>query len=169
VLDAFAGPVPACVPGRAVSCACADGRSGAQLCDDEGRFSPCQCADDARLARLKNGVVGHWRGTVTTPWVPPYQVVVELTGSGHYSAHCQDKDCVAFYYGSDADSPEKVYDIQDVRADNKGQGEIAFWFNTGNTNRGELRSILLGPELDTLTFAAWETGYGPLTFELRRQ
>lgn len=34
---------PRCVPGHTVSCACADGRTGAQVCGDDGAFEACQC------------------------------------------------------------------------------------------------------------------------------
>jgi hypothetical protein len=164
-----AGDVTTCVPGRAVACACTDGRAGAQICNDEERFSPCQCVQDERLTRLRNGFVGQWRGTVTTPWAGPYPVAVDFMANGHYSAHCQQPGCVAFYYGSDDDSPRKVYELQDIRSDNKGQGEITFWFSTGNTNRGELRSIALSADLGTLQFEAWKGDSGPLTFDLHRQ
>lgn len=33
----------ACVPGRAVPCACSDGRTGAQTCRDDRVFAPCVC------------------------------------------------------------------------------------------------------------------------------
>ena len=32
-----------CVPGESQSCYCTDGSPGAQVCDDDGRFSPCEC------------------------------------------------------------------------------------------------------------------------------
>lgn len=37
------GPTPVCAPGRAVPCACADGRNGAQTCSAAGTYSECRC------------------------------------------------------------------------------------------------------------------------------
>lgn len=163
------GAAPSCVPGREVECACTNGRIGAQLCNAQGQFSPCRCLDD-RLARLRQGVLGTWKGTVTTPWQPPYAVTITFEADGHYSAHCVQLDvsCRAFYWGSDLDTPEKRYDIQDVRADGKGTAEILIWFDPGNVNHGQLRSIDLSADGNTLTFEAWKDSYGPLKFALTR-
>ncbi len=39
------GATPLCVPGRAESCPCEDGRSGAQTCNEDGMgYGPCRCA-----------------------------------------------------------------------------------------------------------------------------
>ncbi|MFO0649019.1 MAG: glycoside hydrolase family 6 protein [Polyangiales bacterium] len=32
-----------CLPGASLACACTDGRTGAQVCGDDGRLSPCVC------------------------------------------------------------------------------------------------------------------------------
>jgi hypothetical protein len=157
----------ACVPGTSLGCACTDGRKGAQICNGQGRFDACVCADE-RLLRLRKGVLATWNGTVTTPWVKPYSVTMTFFADGHYSARCLQPNCVAMYYGSDADSAEKRYDIQDVRADDKGAGEITFWFNPGNTNGGQLRNIDLSVDGSSLAFDAWKGDYGPLHFALRR-
>jgi hypothetical protein len=157
----------ACVAGRSVACACADGRSGAQVCNGAS-FEPCRCGELPALAAIKNGVVGNWKGMVATPWVPPYAVVLRLAADGHYSAHCLQAECIALYWGADDDSPEKTYDVQDLRADGKATGEIAIWFFPGDTNRGEVRSLQLGADGSTLTFEVWKDEYGPLKFDLRR-
>ncbi|MDX1748643.1 MAG: hypothetical protein R3324_22145, partial [Halobacteriales archaeon] len=34
---------PACVEGRSVSCTCADGSSGAQICRADGTYAACTC------------------------------------------------------------------------------------------------------------------------------
>jgi hypothetical protein len=33
-----------CVPGASAACACTDGRMGAQICGEDGRFAPCVCS-----------------------------------------------------------------------------------------------------------------------------
>jgi hypothetical protein len=114
-------------------------------------------------------MVGTWTGLVTTPWVPPYQVRMNFTADGHYAAHCLMPGCVAFYWGSDADSPDKVYDIQGIALDGKARGEIVIWFDGGDINHGVLRNIQLTQQSTALTFELWQDPYGPLKFELRRQ
>lgn len=50
--DAFDAPpvddlvVPRCIPGMSIACACSDGRSGAQRCDAQGRYQPCECVSN---------------------------------------------------------------------------------------------------------------------------
>lgn len=36
----------ACIEGQQIECACTSGRSGAQRCDDDGTFGPCQCTTE---------------------------------------------------------------------------------------------------------------------------
>ncbi len=160
---------PTCVPGASVPCACIDGHSGAQVCNAAGRFEACVCADE-RLAQLRKGVLGNWMGTVATPWGPPYQVGMTFFTDGHYGARCLlgPPGCVAFYYGSDEDSPEKRYTIEDVRADGKGDGEIIFWFSPMDTNAGVLRNMEISPDGGQLSFDAYKGEYGPLQFRLSR-
>jgi hypothetical protein len=164
------GPgVPSCVPGTSVVCACANGRSGAQVCNAGGAFDPCQCTESASLQVYKRAIVGKWAGLVETPWRAPYKVTMTFTADGHYAAHCLEPDCVALYYGADDDTPEKVYELQDVRADGAAHGEIAIWFMPGDTNRGELRSLRLAEEAMLVSFEVWKQDYGPVTFTLRRE
>ena len=40
----FMGEEPACIPGESIACACADGSTSAQVCDEEGEgYSTCAC------------------------------------------------------------------------------------------------------------------------------
>jgi len=118
---------------------------------------------------LRVGMTGHWAGCAVTPWVPPYWVWITFGEDGSYSARSQSNQSAdwqpAFYYGSDEDSPEKRYELNDFQDSQKGVGQIDIWFNPGNTNRGELRNItLMG---DQLEFEFFHQGsYGPLTYRL---
>jgi hypothetical protein len=114
-------------------------------------------------------MTGHWAGCVVTPWVAPYWVWITLGEDGSYSARSQTNQAgpaqPAFYYGSDEDSPEKRYELNDFQDSLKGVGQIDIWFNKGNTNRGELRNIkLMGDQLEFEFFHRGE--YGPLTYRL---
>ena len=122
------------------------------------------------VVELQDGIVGTWVGCVITPWVAPYWVTIEFREDGTYSATAEDDapdGLPAFYYGSDEDSPEKRYEINDLQDDLEGIGQIDIWFWEGNTNRGDLRNIrLMG---NALEFEFFHRGdYGPLTYRLYR-
>ena len=72
----------------------------------------------------------------------------------------------AFYYGTDDDSPEKLYALNDLQGGlGTGQIDIAFW--EGNVNHGDLRNVeLMGNQLQFEFFHRGE--YGPLTYQLYR-
>jgi len=124
------------------------------------------------LSSLKAGMIGSWRGCVTTPWVPVYGVDVVFRRDGTYSAisgeSLDGQRMLAMYYGSDADSPQKRYEVLDLQDSLNGVGQIDIWFGPDNVNRSDLRNIkLMG---DLLEFEFFHRGdYGPLTFQLERQ
>ena len=110
-----------------------------------------------------------------TPWVDPYHVRVSFESDGHYVANCvlpeseqNDTHCVAFYYGSDVDVPEKTYALQDVLADGSGVGEIVLVWDVGTSNTGRIDAIRVND--DRLTFKFWPTwlrrSIGPVRFDL---
>jgi hypothetical protein len=121
---------------------------------------------------LNSGIIGTWDGCVTTPWLPAYFVSVTFRDDGTYSATSTEvldgQEMVAMYYGTDAESPSKVYAINDIQASNKGIGQIDVFFDVGTVVRDELRNIrLMG---DKLEFEVFHFGrYGPLTFQLDRR
>ena len=41
-------PLPRCVEGHQIACACADGSTGAQVCNLRGRYGSCECETPAR-------------------------------------------------------------------------------------------------------------------------
>ncbi len=171
------GVVPLCVPGQSAGCACTDGRSGAQVCSENGTFGPCVCTgglspEQQILARVSSGIVGNWTGTVTTPWQPMHNVTFAFTADGHYSAHCQD-DCVALYYGTDDDSPFKTYRLLDVNTAGEVSGDIEIYFggpgSASGTNRDQLLHVVLSADGNNLTFEMWhDLTYGPVSFRLTR-
>jgi len=164
-----------CVPGQSIGCTCASGQSGAQVCRADGTYGECVCAsidpgtwEQQQLARLRRGMVGMWTGMQTNPWLSSCSTTITFEANGHYSAHSPGDACVVFYYGSNDDSPEKTYLLNDVLPTAEGKGEIVFWFNPGNTNLGEIRHLVLSDDENQLRFEAWKTGYGPLVFTLKR-
>ena len=169
------GPTPAaCVRGRSIGCACSNGQSGAQVCLADGTYGQCVCSGDSptwdqqQLARLNNGVVGSWTGMQTNPWGSGCSTTITFEADGHYSAHSPGEKCIAFYYGSNDDSSEKTYLLNDVLPTAEGQGEIVFWFGPDDTNPGQIRHMYLSPDESELEFEVWKGDYGPLVFTLKR-
>jgi hypothetical protein len=121
------------------------------------------------LGELRDSIVGTWSGCVTTPWVQPYWVTITFRDDGTYSSYALAGSALpALYYGSDEDSPEKVYEINDLQDDMDGVGQIDIFFWAGNVNRGDLRNIaLMGNKLEFEFFHRSE--YGPLTYQLYRR
>jgi hypothetical protein len=95
-------------------------------------------------------------------------VKIQFEATGHYSAHSPNDACVVFYYGSNDDSAEKTYRLDDVLANGEGHGEIEIWFSRGVTNRGELRRVFLSADEEHLNFETWKDTYGPIAFALGR-
>jgi len=165
------GGQPACIPGRSVGCICVNGAMGAQVCRGDGTYGDCVCDEtweQQQLARLRRGIVGTWDGLQTNPWNSGCPMTITFEANGQYSAHSPGESCIVFYYGSNQDSAEKTYLLNDVLPTAEGQGEIVFWFAPGDTNPGELRHVVLSDDENVLHFEAWKTGYGPLVFDLKR-
>jgi len=171
----FGGTGPRCIPGQSIGCICASGQMGAQVCQPDGTFGPCMCDVDGgsweqeQLARLRRGIVGTWVGSSSNPWSAGCSALVKFEANGHYSAHSPgDDSCLVLYYGSNADSPEKTYVLNNVLASAEGEGDIEFWFSPGDTNRGQLRHVYLSADENVLAFEAWKEDHGPIVFKLMR-
>jgi hypothetical protein len=168
------GAIASCIPGQSVACACTSGLSGAQICRNDGAYGACVCAGGGSLEqdqfiRIRNGMVGTWVGVQSNPWFEDCPTTLTFEANGHYSAHSPGEGCTVFYYGTNNDSPEKTYELADVLANGEGWGEIEIYFEPGNTNRGELRHVVLSADGNGLTFESWKDGYGPVVFTLERQ
>lgn len=123
------------------------------------------------LAELQSGFQGTWIGCVTTPWEPRYWVTITFRDDGTYSGASQANQLgnwqPAFYYGTDEDSPAKLYELNDLQDSLRGIGQIDIVFSVDSVNRGELRNIkLMGDQLEFEFFHRGE--YGPLTYRLYR-
>jgi hypothetical protein len=121
---------------------------------------------------LSAGVVGTWKGCVTTPWTPMYEVTVTLREDGTYSATSTEvldgTDMIAMYYGTDDDFATKLYTINDFQDSQLGVGQIDVVFGAEPGVRDDLRNVrLMGDQLEFELFHMAQ--YGPVTFQLYRQ
>jgi hypothetical protein len=119
-------------------------------------------------AAVQRRMVGQWKGTATSPWIPPYPVTVQFFSNGQYSARCTNGASVAFYYGSDADDPSKTFQITSIDATG-ANGNIVIFFFAGDTNLDSLTGINLTSDNKNLKFEFWHGRYGPVNFDLVRQ
>lgn len=125
-------------------------------------------------------IVGSWRGIVTTPWVPDYEVSFWFDAAGHYGGSCavlSDQCCVALYYGTDRDCDLKRYSIDDATLSGKVTGtiDVAFYAPDAPDGcylagwQGELSNVAVDADFDRLRFDfKTSDGYGPVHFELER-
>jgi hypothetical protein len=157
-------PIPTCVPGASIPCACTDGSSGAQICQADGTYAACKCA----LSELRSKIVGYWWGTRTTTWDGAQTVKMQFRADGTYSAFCGSSSCIAMYWGTDLDNPQKRYSIDYVNESGVGFGQIVIYFDVSSTIPGRLSDIAFDASGNGLTFAVWNGTYGPLNFVLKR-
>lgn len=171
------GGVPTCVPGQSVACTCASGVMGAQVCRSNGTFEECVCQPDGgtweqqELARIRRGIIGRWAGVQTNPWQATHGGPCPCTvtfGPTIYSGHSEGEKCVVFYWGTNKDSSQKNYLIDDVRADGAGVGRMTLVFDIGTTTDAQIRDLVLSADESQLKFEVLYAGSGSLVFDLKR-
>lgn len=121
-------------------------------------------------------IIGRWTGGVTVPngWEPIGDFWVEFRSDGSYSAG--STGAPAFYYGTNADYPGKVYSVNGHHPDGQpGWGSIAIvWAYDGTIHtvqEGSLENIVFSEAGDRLEFDFWNTwagSYGPVHYDLVR-
>lgn len=140
--------------------------------------TPGQVDEAALFAAVGSSMVGSWHGLATTPWTSPYEVDLRFGADGSYSGRCtnlSEQCCVAFYYGTDRDTPLKRYRLVDATLSGTVWGEIDIAFAYGPDNeglptwQGELSAIERDASGNGLRFQfRTSDGYGPVKFDLRR-
>jgi len=129
------------------------------------------------LRAVQSAMPGSWHGIATTPWTNPYEVDLRFDEGGGYSSRCSsfpDSCCVAFYYGTNDDTPLKQWRVDDATLTGNVFGEIDIAFDYFTEYglpawQGELSYIERDASGDGLRFEfARDDGYGPVRFDLRR-
>lgn len=133
---------------------------------------------DEAIHHAIDGIRGDWYGVVTTPWTPAYEVSISFAADGGYSARClwsSNMCCLAFYYGTDDDTPLKHYKIDSVSLSGQVSGTIDIIFGTRASGYyqsgygGELEKVELDATGNRLRFEFWyDHDYGPTVFDLQR-
>ncbi|MDP1829612.1 MAG: hypothetical protein Q8L48_40470 [Archangium sp.] len=140
-----------------------------------GLVTECMEANPApTLAALRLAMVGDWTGTMTSPWVDPFDVRFTFRADGTYSAAALGGNQPALYYGTDADNPNKRYLLNNIFTNGDGVGWLDVCFaatGTCSSTRGELSAVRVcssGARLDFDFFAVWNGRRGPITYRLQR-
>ena len=137
---------------------------------------------DEALERAIAAIPGDWHGTATSPWEPPYEVSLSFTTAGGYSAHCawsSNMCCVAFYYGTDDDTPLKRYQLDQISIEGhlSGSIDIVFSYPDGlggvrydrSGYDGAMKEVELDATRNRLRFQFWYGDhYGPILYDLER-
>jgi len=130
------------------------------------------------IARVATGIAGDWRGFVSTPWIPLYEVRMSFDSDGHYGGSCSSSSpscCRAMYYGTDDDTPLKRYTLDSVTTTGAVNGSIDIIYGGSSVPyyesgyQGTLRNVQLDLTGNRLRFDFWYGGtYGPLQYDLER-
>jgi hypothetical protein len=158
-----------CARGSTQPCSCPNGSVGSMICLSSLVFSECGCGTES-LMRVKNGIIGTWTGSVTTPFWPTYHATFTFDSYTHYSAKAaSDANGVpALYYGTDDDTPNKRYGITDIQANGDATGTIDIC-DVGGCNRNKLQAVQMSADLSQLKFyIMYQDQYGPLEYDLTR-
>jgi len=142
----------------------------------EPRPAPTGPVEDLRdyLEGTRSGLVGHWRGTTTTPWDGPYSVYIAFEADGHYATRSSSAS-PALSYGTDLDTPLKRWALDDISVYGAASGSIDIVFDYGD---GQFGLAGWTGELDEVTIDAagnrahleltTSNGNGPVQLDLWR-
>jgi hypothetical protein len=128
--------------------------------------------DSSRSAQLKDyqeRLPGCYVGTVTTPWIPPYEIAMIFRADGSYSAYTTDtSNTPALYYGMDADAPHKTWVLEDVTAAGNAVGKINIVFDVGTEVEDEIESMRFDQDFTKLRFSVYHFDGPAMKVALRR-
>ena len=141
-------------------------------------LSACGGADNPSDGACSDlSMLGTWQGTVSAPSTLDYGVSLEFRADCRYSAYSIDLpgasyNTPAFFYGSNDDSPQKLFSITNIFADGSASGDINIVFADGTSRVGTLLNItVLDNTLSFEFYNSWESTeywYGPIVFTLKK-
>jgi hypothetical protein len=124
-------------------------------------------------------MMGSWFGTAISPW-GGWELDATFSEGGYYLARARDPRQLAFYYGTDSDTPLKRWWLDGLRPGTSvalGGIDIIFWYE-GNTPaesfyqesgyQGSLDCVQVSEDGQRLRFEFWYDSYGPFVYDLRR-
>lgn len=129
-----------------------------------------RCTQQTPAAATQAGIVGKWRGTVTTPgFTAPYPITLWIYPDGTYWPDCALDHCSAFYYGGDGPAPDRKITILSTSAGTGAWANIAIDFGLKSVDMGALSGLVVDATSLRFTFFASWFGCGqPFDFNLTR-
>ncbi|MDB4936729.1 MAG: hypothetical protein JWP87_3701 [Labilithrix sp.] len=139
---------------------------------------PTPTSAEQRVAHLEgmlHDMVGHWYGSATSPWMPPYPVFLAFEADGHYATRTADPaGTPVFYYGTDLDTPLKTWTLGDLTVLGAATGTIDIAFDYGMSFglpawKGLLHDVAMDTAGNRLALQfSRSDGYGPVVYDLWR-
>jgi hypothetical protein len=129
-----------------------------------------RCAQLTTAAAVQAGIVGKWRGIVTTPgFTPPYPITLWIYPDGTYWPDCDLDHRSAFYYGGDGPSPRRKITVLSTAAGIGAAADIAIDFGYSPAPTGALSGLVVDATNLRFTFsAAWVSCGQPFDVNLTR-
>ncbi len=129
------------------------------------------------FTEVKDGIVGKWRGCTKNPWTKPYEVEFTFNTDGTYSSKNIEiaansstlRTNTALYYGSDADDPNKKFELRNQLSNGDVEGDIYVYFGSASTVLDKIKLMRLNQDNSKLYLEVIHLGsYGPLRYELEK-
>ncbi len=121
-------------------------------------------APSAELKTVAQLMVGHWRGTQTTPWDGTHELLLNLDENGRYSGTASET--ILFYYGESCAYHREFWRVE-YGARALAFGKIQLAEEIQGCVVDELRRIQVDDK--SLRFELWHrSNYGPIVVDLQR-
>lgn len=132
-------------------------------------ITSCKKYEKWDVPNFERAIVGSWSGTITTPWVEPYELEMEFFKDGHYTSKATNSIYPGLYYGTDDNSNLKLYSINSLDTNsNAAIGTITVAFDVGTTVTNILKDINFSNRGKSLQFNFYHLSYGPLEVDLKK-
>ena len=121
----------------------------------------------SNLSEAYSNIKGIWFGTVTTPWVKPYHVILEFNDNNLFkSFNITNNGFPSFYYGMDGDTLNKEFAFKNILSDGSIEGKMEIVFSAHNTRMDQITDLFFYNNYKNVMFDFWHYEYGPISFKL---
>ncbi|MBN1968750.1 MAG: chitobiase/beta-hexosaminidase C-terminal domain-containing protein [Candidatus Delongbacteria bacterium] len=128
---------------------------------------------DLSLEEFKDKFTGKWIGFTSNEWTSDYNVYFDFRDCGLYSARsislCDSNECMtsALYWGTDADSFNKTFEIESINC-GIGYGNIILYWSSEVVKEATLNNIRFSKDCNNLSFSVNYENSSPLNYVLTR-
>lgn len=123
----------------------------------------------SNLSEAYSNIKGIWFGTVTTPWIKPYHVILEFNDNNLYkSFNITNNGHPSFYYGVDGDTLNKEFVFKNILSDGSIEGNMEIVFSANDTRMDQITDLYFYNNYKDVKFDFWHGEFGPVSFKLYR-